>query len=159
VQQTRLSRNRFRANEVRLWLSQIAYNLGELVATAGAAGADGAAMLAAMLGESIELNPLKGLIAERTGGNPFFIEEIVQSLFDEGALVRNGAVMMPCTGYRAMRMISTRSVTFRLFTRIERASKTASLGSKAVRRMLRIRNRVLAGSFPTLRSQMGKALK
>jgi predicted ATPase len=29
---------------------------------------------------------------ERTGGNPFFIEEIVQALFDEGALVRNGAV-------------------------------------------------------------------
>ena len=35
---------------------------------------------------------LKRLIGERTGGNPFFIEEIVQALFDEGALVRNGAV-------------------------------------------------------------------
>ncbi len=29
---------------------------------------------------------------ERTEGNPFFIEEMVQALFDEGALVRNGAV-------------------------------------------------------------------
>jgi class 3 adenylate cyclase/predicted ATPase len=55
-------------------------------------GSDGAAMLAALLGESVELNPLKRLIAERTGGNPFFIEEFVQALFDEGALVRNGAV-------------------------------------------------------------------
>jgi class 3 adenylate cyclase len=55
-------------------------------------GADGAAMLAALLGESVELNPLKRLITERTGGNPFFIEEIVHALFDEGALVRNGAV-------------------------------------------------------------------
>jgi tetratricopeptide (TPR) repeat protein len=55
-------------------------------------GADGAAMLAALLGESVELNPLKRLITERTGGNPFFIEEIVQALFDEGALTRNGAV-------------------------------------------------------------------
>jgi predicted ATPase len=55
-------------------------------------GAEGAAMLAALLGESVELNPLKRLIAERTAGNPFFIEEIVQALFDEGALVRNGAV-------------------------------------------------------------------
>jgi predicted ATPase len=55
-------------------------------------GADGATMLAALLGASVELNPLKRLIAERTGGNPFFIEEIVQALFDEGALVRNGAV-------------------------------------------------------------------
>ena len=49
-------------------------------------------MLAALLGESVELNPLKRLITERTGGNPFFIEEIVQALFDEGALARNGAV-------------------------------------------------------------------
>jgi predicted ATPase len=55
-------------------------------------GAEGAAMLAARLGEGVELNPLKRLITEQTGGNPFFIEEIVQALFDEGALTRNGAV-------------------------------------------------------------------
>ncbi len=55
-------------------------------------GADGAAMLAALLGDGVELNPLKRLITERTAGNPFFIEEIVRALFDEGALTRNGAV-------------------------------------------------------------------
>ena len=49
-------------------------------------------MLGMLLGESFELNPLKQLIVERTGGNPFFIEEIVQALFGEGALVRNGVV-------------------------------------------------------------------
>ena len=49
-------------------------------------------LLAALLGEGVDLNPLKRLVIERTGGNPFFIEEIVQGLFDEGALVRNGAV-------------------------------------------------------------------
>jgi len=38
------------------------------------------------------LQPLKRLIIERTGGNPFFIEEMVRALFDEGALVRNGTV-------------------------------------------------------------------
>ena len=32
------------------------------------AGADGAAMLTALLGEEDELSPLKRLIAERTGG-------------------------------------------------------------------------------------------
>jgi predicted ATPase len=58
------------------------------------AGADGAAMLTALLGEGDELSPLKRLIAERTGGNPFFIEEIVQGLFDDGALVRNGTVRL-----------------------------------------------------------------
>ncbi len=55
-------------------------------------GADRATILTALLDESTELDPLKRMIAERTGGNPFFIEEIVQALFDEGALVRNGAV-------------------------------------------------------------------
>jgi class 3 adenylate cyclase len=49
-------------------------------------------MLSTLLGDGVELNPLKRLIIERTEGNPFFIEEMVQALFDEGALVRNGAV-------------------------------------------------------------------
>jgi class 3 adenylate cyclase len=50
------------------------------------------AMLSALLGEGVELAPLKRLVIERTEGNPFFIEEMVQALFDEGALVRNGVV-------------------------------------------------------------------
>jgi predicted ATPase len=50
------------------------------------------AMLAALVGEGVELAPLKRLIIEKTEGNPFFIEEMVQVLFEEGALVRNGAV-------------------------------------------------------------------
>jgi predicted ATPase len=57
-------------------------------------GEGASAMLATLLGEAAEFNPLKRLIAERTSGNPFFIEEIVQALFDEGTLVRNGAVKM-----------------------------------------------------------------
>jgi class 3 adenylate cyclase/predicted ATPase len=55
-------------------------------------GENGAAMLAALLGGGVELEALKRLVIERTEGNPFFIEEMVQALFDEGALVRNGAV-------------------------------------------------------------------
>jgi class 3 adenylate cyclase len=51
-----------------------------------------AEMLATLLGDGVELNPLKRLIVERTEGNPFFIEEMVQALFDQGAIVRNGAV-------------------------------------------------------------------
>jgi len=51
-------------------------------------------MLAALLGEGAELGPLKRLIIDRTEGNPFFMEEIVQSLFEEGVLVRNGAVRL-----------------------------------------------------------------
>jgi predicted ATPase len=34
------------------------------------------------------------MIIERTEGNPFFMEETVQMLFDEGALARNGTVRL-----------------------------------------------------------------
>jgi predicted ATPase len=44
-------------------------------------------MLATLLGNSVELDPLKRMVIERTEGNPFFIEEMVQALFDEGVLV------------------------------------------------------------------------
>src|ERR1700730_5525167 len=43
-------------------------------------GGEGTAMLSSLLGESVELNLLKRLVVERTGGNPFFIEEILQAL-------------------------------------------------------------------------------
>jgi predicted ATPase len=49
-------------------------------------------LLAALLEDAVELRPLKRLIIERTGGNPFFIEEMLQALFDERILVRNGLV-------------------------------------------------------------------
>jgi class 3 adenylate cyclase/predicted ATPase len=51
-------------------------------------------MLRALLGEGTELDPVKRLIAERTGGNPFFIEEVVQALFEQGILARNGVVKL-----------------------------------------------------------------
>ncbi len=47
-------------------------------------------MLSALLGDGEELRPLKRVIIEKTEGKPFFMEETVQVLFDEGALVRNG---------------------------------------------------------------------
>src|SRR5713101_3185862 len=51
-------------------------------------------MLESLLGSEPELDPLKRLIIRRTQGNPFFIEESVQVLLDEGALVRNGGVKL-----------------------------------------------------------------
>ncbi|MGC1678407.1 MAG: adenylate/guanylate cyclase domain-containing protein [Candidatus Binataceae bacterium] len=50
-------------------------------------------MLSALLGDVIELAPLKRLIIEKTEGNPFFMEETVQVLFDENALVRDGGAV------------------------------------------------------------------
>jgi predicted ATPase len=51
-------------------------------------------MLTALLGDGRDLAPLKRLIIERTEGNPFFMEETVQVLFDQGALKRNGVVKL-----------------------------------------------------------------
>ena len=50
-------------------------------------------MLSALLGDIIELAPLKRLIIEKTEGNPFFMEETVQVLFDEDTLVRDGGAV------------------------------------------------------------------
>jgi class 3 adenylate cyclase/predicted ATPase len=51
-------------------------------------------MLSSLLGDHAEVRPLKRLIVEKTEGNPFFMEEIVQALFEQGALLRNGAVKL-----------------------------------------------------------------
>ena len=51
-------------------------------------------MLSALLGNEASLDPLRHLIIERTEGNPFFMEETVQVLLDEGALVRNGVTKL-----------------------------------------------------------------
>jgi class 3 adenylate cyclase/tetratricopeptide (TPR) repeat protein/ribosomal protein L40E len=52
-------------------------------------------MLSDMLGPSADLAILKRRIIETTGGTPFFMEETVQSLFDEGAVEeRDGKVQL-----------------------------------------------------------------
>jgi tetratricopeptide (TPR) repeat protein len=49
-------------------------------------------MLSSLLGNDESVAPLKRLIAEKTEGNPLFMEEIYQALIEEGVLVRNGAL-------------------------------------------------------------------
>jgi class 3 adenylate cyclase/predicted ATPase len=58
----------------------------------GKASAD--EMLSALLGDGPDLAPLKRVIIDRTEGNPFFMEETVQVLLDDRALVRNGVVKL-----------------------------------------------------------------
>jgi class 3 adenylate cyclase/tetratricopeptide (TPR) repeat protein len=45
-------------------------------------------------GEGADMAALKRQIIERTQGTPFFIEEMVQTLFEEGVLRRNGSVKL-----------------------------------------------------------------
>ena len=52
------------------------------------------------------IQALKRLIIERTEGNPFFMEEIVQALFEQGTLVGDGTVRLT-TPVAAIRIPST----------------------------------------------------
>jgi class 3 adenylate cyclase/tetratricopeptide (TPR) repeat protein len=54
-------------------------------------------MVTTLLGAEVELEPLRQLIIEKTEGNPFFMEEMVMALFDEGTLVRDGTTKLTCT--------------------------------------------------------------
>jgi predicted ATPase len=51
-------------------------------------------MLSALLGDEPDLEPLRRLVAERSEGNPFFIEEIVRALFEQGAVARNDSIRL-----------------------------------------------------------------
>src|SRR5712692_7195076 len=57
--------------------------------------------LSALLGDSAALQPLKQLVLEKTEGNPFFMEEIVQALHEQGVVARleaggaHGQVSLP----------------------------------------------------------------
>ena len=51
-------------------------------------------MLSSLLGDDKGLIPLKRLIIEKTEGNPFFMEETVEVLLDDGALIRDGSIKL-----------------------------------------------------------------
>src|SRR5215469_8628864 len=51
-------------------------------------------MLSVLLGDSPHLASVKKLIIERTEGNPFFMEEMYQSMLEDGVIARNGAVKL-----------------------------------------------------------------
>jgi class 3 adenylate cyclase/tetratricopeptide (TPR) repeat protein len=51
-------------------------------------------MLTTLLGDNRALDPVRRLVLGRAEGNPFFIEEIFQTLFEEGVLARNGMIRL-----------------------------------------------------------------
>jgi class 3 adenylate cyclase len=74
-------------------------------------------MLATLLGDAKDLTPLKQLIIERTQGTPFFMEEMVQALFEDGVVQRNGTLRL-VTPMSAIRVPAT--VQAVLASRIDR---------------------------------------
>jgi class 3 adenylate cyclase/tetratricopeptide (TPR) repeat protein len=80
-------------------------------------------MLAALLGDGAQLGALKRLIIDKTEGNPFFMEETVQVLFDEGALVRDEAALKLTKSLNALKIPPT--VQGILAARIDRLAADA----------------------------------
>jgi class 3 adenylate cyclase len=78
-------------------------------------------MLATLIGEGEALAPVRRLISERTEGNPFFMEEIIQALFDQMVLVRNGSVKL-AKPMAEVRLPAT--VQAQLAARIDRLAST-----------------------------------
>ena len=51
-------------------------------------------LVSALLGKDPEISELKQFIVERAGGNPFFLEEIVNALSEDGTLSREGTAKL-----------------------------------------------------------------
>jgi class 3 adenylate cyclase len=58
------------------------------------AGESAETLLDALIGNDDQLAGLKRLVIQRTEGNPFFMEETVQAMFENGVLTRNGHVRL-----------------------------------------------------------------
>ena len=73
----------FRPEFQARWMKAQYYRHISLEPLGPAAAAD---LLAAVLGTDASLEGLAQRVVERTGGNPFYMEEVIQSLIEEGAL-------------------------------------------------------------------------
>ena len=80
-------------------------------------------MLGSIVGDEKDLLPLKRLIIDRTEGNPFFMEEIVQALFEERALVRNGTVKLTKSMSEVMVPATVQAVLSSRIDRLPTAAK------------------------------------
>src|SRR5262249_8124475 len=76
-------------------------------------------MLTALIARDPSVACLKRLIIDRTQGNPFFMEEAVQSLFEDGVLRGNGTVKL-AKSMNAVKVSAT--VQTILASRIDRLS-------------------------------------
>src|SRR5439155_25256318 len=75
-------------------------------------------LLNALLGDDLELDPLKGLLVKR--GNPFFIEESIRTLVETKALIREGGAYRLTRPIHAIEVPATVQVI--LAARIDRLS-------------------------------------
>jgi predicted ATPase len=74
-------------------------------------------------GLGVGIDALKRLIIERTEGNPFFMEEMVQALFELGVLVRDGVVKLAKTLNQIRVPTTVQAILASLIDRLPAADK------------------------------------
>jgi class 3 adenylate cyclase/tetratricopeptide (TPR) repeat protein len=115
-------------------------------------------LLDALLGGDARLRPLKGLLIERTQGNPFFLEESVQVLVGTGALVGERGGYAPAGALADLRVPAT--VQAVLASRIDRLpleekqllQLAAAIGKDVPLRLLHV---VAGAGEDALRARLG----
>ena len=118
------------------WMSKSYYR--QIAAGPARAGGD-QALLADLLGADPSLDGLADLIRERTGGNPFFIEEVVRALVEAGNLEgERGAYRLVSAG-RGRRGAGERAGA---------SSRRGSTGSPSARRRVLQAAAVIGKEFP-----------
>jgi predicted ATPase len=120
----------------------------------GPEGAD--EMLTVLLGDAPELATMKQVIAARTEGNPFFIEEIVQALFEEGVLTGNGQIKLARPFSHTSIPTTVQGMLAARIDRLPRAEKELLQTLAAIGREfpLRLAQRIAGCSEPELDSAL-----
>ncbi len=114
-----------------------------------------AALVRDLIGDDPSLDGVGDLIADRTGGNPFFIEEVVQSLVDAGSLVgQRGAYRLAASIDRLEIPPNVQAVLAARIDRLDERDKTV-LEAAAVDRARVLR----AGAAARHRARVARAAR
>lgn len=116
---------------------------------------DAASLAAAVLGCRLS-EDLAREILERSGGNPFFVEELLRELRDTGGLEERDGVMCLVPGVRDRLPSSLHEVLLARLDRLDRASRSVAQVGSVIGRTFAVR--LLAGTMDVGESALGEPL-
>ncbi len=123
---------------------------------------DAESLLVALLGTDAALADLKRLIIDKTQGNPFFMEEYVQTLFDHGILLRGEKIVLT-QSLSAIKMPATvQGVLAARIDRLQPEHKSflqmlAVLGTASPLRLIERLEQCPAGQLPRILERLQSA--
>lgn len=142
----------FRPEFQARWMKAAHYRHISLEPLGPEAAAD---LLGAVLGTDASLEALAQRVVERTGGNPFYMEEVIQSLVEEGALQGSKGAYRPARPVADVTIPST--VQTILTARIDRLPQTAKRVLQAAAVIGKLFTRPLLERVVTETDRLGSA--